>query len=100
VHFILRLTTEMENSFNIYCSINSNLVPFSLLLLWVKLNYQLRNPAVTNAEFPLRLAVPKPSNCQEFVVHDCLFVFPFHAAHKTCVRMSTQLFVVKKIDTM
>jgi hypothetical protein len=76
------LTALVDNSVTVCSSIYSNFLPFSLLPLRVKLNYQLRNPAAANSDFSLELFVPtSEANCQEFVLRAELFFCATYIAH-------------------
>jgi hypothetical protein len=59
------LSALLDNSFTVCSSIYSSFLPFSLLPLRVKLNYQLRNPAAANFDLSLELFLPiSEANCQ------------------------------------
>jgi len=82
------LTALLDNSFTV-CSTYSSFLPFSLLPLRVKLNYQLRNPAAANSDFSLELFVPtSEANCQEFVLcAELLFFCATYIAHTAYVHI-------------
>jgi hypothetical protein len=85
------LTALLDNSFTVCSSIHSNFLPFSLLSLRIKLNYQLRNPAAANSDFSLELFIPtSDADCQEFVLRAELFVFcATYIAHTAYVHISS-----------
>jgi hypothetical protein len=83
------LTALLDNSFTVFSSIYSSFLPFSLLPLRVKLNYQLRNPAAANSDFSLELFVPtlKQTAKNSLYVQNCSFFCATYIAHTTYVHI-------------